>query len=168
MDLSNIVAFVTSNQVSIIAALVVLQAITMLLFIWIWYKERRQQKRLRSMLNLSESAATLEASLCAHQSQVQELSQECQQLRRSLAQLETDQLRAIQHIGFYRYDAFPNVGGELSFSLALLDGQQQGFVITSIFGRQEARVYAKRIEDEHNVRLSQEEKEAVRRALAQK
>jgi uncharacterized protein YlxW (UPF0749 family) len=75
-------------------------------------------------------------------------------------------LRTIQRIGLVRYDAFDDMGGHLSFSAALLDGQGNGLVVTSINGRQDTRCYAKPVEgwtSTHN--LSEEEELAIQRAL---
>jgi hypothetical protein len=75
-------------------------------------------------------------------------------------------LRTVQRIGLVRYDAFDDMGGHLSFSAALLDGQGNGLVMTSINGRQDTRCYAKPVEgwtSSHN--LSEEEELAIQRAL---
>ena len=69
---------------------------------------------------------------------------------------------SLQRFGIVRYNAFEEMGGNLSFSLALLDDHGDGLVITSINGRTEARTYAKpikRFDSTHN--LSEEEREAV-------
>jgi Protein of unknown function (DUF4446) len=73
----------------------------------------------------------------------------------------------VQLVGLIRYDAFPEMGGRLSFSCALLDRHGDGVVITSINGRQDTRVYAKPVRDagsSHN--LSEEEEQAIQQALA--
>jgi hypothetical protein len=75
-------------------------------------------------------------------------------------------LGTVQRVGLVRYDAFDDMGGHLSFSAALLDGQGNGLVITSINGRQDTRCYAKPVEgwtSSHN--LSEEEELAIQRAL---
>jgi hypothetical protein len=60
------------------------------------------------------------------------------------AQENASALRAcLQRTGLVRYDAFPGVGGEQSFSLALLDAEGSGLVITGLYGRHDMRVYAK-------------------------
>lgn len=71
------------------------------------------------------------------------------------------QRRAFQRFGLVRYDAFAEMGGQLSFSAALLDDHGDGLVITSINGRQETRTYAKDVHglDSHN--LSHEERQAI-------
>jgi hypothetical protein len=73
---------------------------------------------------------------------------------------------SVRNVALLRYDAFEDVGGQLSFSCALLDDQGDGVVLTSINGRQETRVYAKQVSQgtsSHN--LSLEEEEAIRRAM---
>lgn len=74
---------------------------------------------------------------------------------------------AVSRVGVVRYDAFPDMGGALSFSAALLDEHGDGVVISAINGRSETRCYAKRVVDgasEHN--LSDEEADAIQAAVA--
>ncbi|MDQ3940899.1 MAG: DUF4446 family protein [Actinomycetota bacterium] len=69
---------------------------------------------------------------------------------------------ALQRFGLVRYDAFQEMGGQLSFSAALLDDRGDGIMITSINGRTETRTYAKplrNLDSEHN--LSEEERQAI-------
>jgi Protein of unknown function (DUF4446) len=74
---------------------------------------------------------------------------------------------SIQKFGMVRYNAFEEMGGNLSFSLALLDDHGDGVVVTSINGRTEARTYAKPVkslDSSHN--LSDEEREAIAAAAS--
>lgn len=74
---------------------------------------------------------------------------------------------SVQQVGLIRFDAFDDMGGKLSFSAALLDGDGSGIVLSAINGRSETRIYAKPVEhgtSRHN--LSGEEEEAIRRALS--
>lgn len=83
------------------------------------------------------------------------------------AQLETDRRLngAFQRVGVVRFDAFPDVGGEQSFALAILDGNLNGIVMSNLYSRSDSRVYAKEItEGRSQHALSNEEKEALRRA----
>ena len=71
-----------------------------------------------------------------------------------------------QKFTMVRYNPFHDTGGDQSFSLALLDLRDNGFVITSIHGREVDRIYAKEIlngKSKHN--LSAEELEAIKGAL---
>lgn len=74
---------------------------------------------------------------------------------------------ALQRFGLVRYDAFEEMGGQLSFSAAFLDDRGDGIVLTSINGRTETRTYAKplrNLESDHN--LSDEERRAISMATS--
>ena len=69
-------------------------------------------------------------------------------------------------VAIIRYNAFGDVGSDLSFSMAILDDAQNGVVITSIFGREESRVYAKPIEAGASpYHLSEEELAVIKKAM---
>jgi len=66
-----------------------------------------------------------------------------------------------------RYDAFQQKGGEQSATVAMLDGERTGLVISAIQGRDYARIYMKELDrGRASVALSPEELEAVERAMA--
>lgn len=72
---------------------------------------------------------------------------------------------ALRRVAVVRFDAFPDLGGRLSFSAAVLDQSGSGLVLTSIAGRSETRLYAKTVtaggaSDD----LSPEEAQAVKAA----
>ncbi|MFN3422346.1 MAG: DUF4446 family protein [Armatimonadota bacterium] len=74
----------------------------------------------------------------------------------------------LQRVGLVRFDAFEDISGQQSFSVALLDNQGNGVVITSLFGRTESRCYAKPvIQGNSPHRLSEEEIAAIRQAMGQ-
>ena len=76
------------------------------------------------------------------------------------------QSRTANKIGIVKYDAFPDVGGRLSFALAMLDESDSGFVLNAIHGREGCYTYIKEIVNgESYVVLGQEEKEALRQAV---
>ena len=82
-----------------------------------------------------------------------------------------EKLKTMQHaitkIGIVRFNPFKEIGGDQSFSIALLDEQRNGVLITSYYGRELNRIYAKPVQggvSEHE--LSVEEKEAVNQAMS--
>jgi len=86
-------------------------------------------------------------------------------LRHEVAALRGEAASALKNLAVVRYDAFNDMGGALSWSLALLDDHGDGAVITSIHGRTEARTYAKSILDwSCEQPLSPEEADAVAHA----
>ena len=86
-------------------------------------------------------------------------------LRQEVAALRAEARDALRHLSVVRYDAFGDMGGHLSWSLALLDDGGHGVVLTSIHGRSEARTYAKSITSwTCEQQLSPEEEEAIQHA----
>lgn len=74
---------------------------------------------------------------------------------------------AIAYRGVLRYDAYNEMSGRQSASIALLDATRSGIVLSSIHHRDQARLYAKQVrEGAAEIELSPEEQEAVRLALA--
>jgi hypothetical protein len=81
--------------------------------------------------------------------------------------VETALTGVISHRALVRYDAYNELSGQQSVSIALLDDRRSGVVLTCIHHRDQARVYAKQVQDgQGELELSPEEAEAVRVALA--
>jgi hypothetical protein len=73
---------------------------------------------------------------------------------------------ALQKVGLVKYDAFKEMGGKLSFALAILDEKNNGVLINSVHSSDGCYSYTKRIKNgDSNIALSNEEKEAVNRAV---
>lgn len=71
-----------------------------------------------------------------------------------------------QKMGLIKYDAFQEMGGKLSFSLAMLDAENNGFIINAMHTREGCYTYIKEIVDGNSIIiLSEEEKEALDRAM---
>jgi hypothetical protein len=84
-----------------------------------------------------------------------------------LANAENALRGAIAHRSLVRYDAYNELSGHQSMSIALLDDEQSGIVLSCIHHRDQARVYGKRVlAGRGELELSPEEAEAVRRAIA--
>lgn len=79
-----------------------------------------------------------------------------------------EQLRAgLRRVGLVRYDAFAEMGGRISFSVALLDQDANGVVISAINGRTETRCYGKAVlNGSSEQELSPEEKDAIAQAMS--
>jgi hypothetical protein len=73
---------------------------------------------------------------------------------------------AVAHLGLVRYDAYNEMSGHQSSSIALLDARRSGIVMSSILHRDQARIYVKQVhEGEAELELSPEEREAIELAL---
>lgn len=124
--------------------------------------------RLNKLRSLYRSALAREdlgllEDVLQNQSEVeQRLEARVSSLERSMARLESAGSRHLQHCVLERYRAFKDVGGDQSFSLALLDAHRDGVILTSIYGRDEARIFAKKIRAGVSVHpLSEEEKRVL-------
>ena len=77
--------------------------------------------------------------------------------------------KTYQKMGLIKYDAFHEMGGKLSFSLAMLDVKNNGFIINAMHTRDGCYTYIKEIIDGNSIIvLSEEEKEALNRAMGKK
>lgn len=93
------------------------------------------------------------------------LPEDVQGLREEVAALRLDSGDALRHVAMVRYDAFSDMGGKLSWSLALLDDHANGVVVTSIHGRSDGRTYAKSVHaGQCDQPLSPEETDAIAHA----
>lgn len=71
----------------------------------------------------------------------------------------------VPRIGFLRYNAFSDVGSDLSYALALLNREGDGVVVSSVWSREETRTYGKAVNKfAAAVDLSTEERDAIERA----
>ncbi len=77
--------------------------------------------------------------------------------------------RCLSKVGVIRFNPFSEVGGDQSFAIALLDRDNNGVVISSLYNRENCRFYGKPIVNGHSsYQLSDEEGEAIKRAIAEK
>jgi len=86
---------------------------------------------------------------------------------KELKELKEKSEFCLQKIGIVRYNPFSEVGSNQSFSIALLDNNNDGFIITSLYAREGNRVYAKPIKaGKSEYTLSDEETKAIDQVLA--
>ncbi|GMA50755.1 hypothetical protein GCM10025857_21120 [Alicyclobacillus contaminans] len=100
---------------------------------------KRKMKRWTSI----HSSADLEEVYARTLKQVDQLRQEVAQVQSDMQELREQVRRKISTAKIVRYNAFADTGSDLSFSVALLDDYADGVVISSIYGRDESRTYAK-------------------------
>ena len=109
---------------------------------------------------------SLESSLTSLFRQNRQLSQGVDRLEAEVDNIYNRLQFNIQKTGLVKYDAFPQMGGSLSFALVLLDGNNDGIVINSVHSTDGCYSYAKRIiGGRPDVDLGVEESEALEQAL---
>ena len=148
----------TLSIISIAAATVA--AVAFVLVLVLGRRVRRMRRALRGR------PATPRAQHADRTEEPETLALQMAGLREETLALQDAVARAVQLVGIVRFDAFEDLGGMLSFAVAMLDREGSGVVLSSINGRNETRIYAKPIEHGGSrISLSGEEEEAIRRAL---
>ena len=126
---------------------------------------KKQQKNYRIFMS-GKDAKTLEDTLIQRLDQVDSLLESNEENDRNIKVLSKNMQCTYQKMGLIKYDAFHEMGGKLSFSLAMLDMRNNGFIINAMHTREGCYTYIKEIIDGNSVIvLSEEEQEALKRAM---
>ena len=114
--------------------------------------------------DLVDHAATLQEAFVQLRDWLEETAERLDE-RMTAAEHRID--GSVAHTSLVRYDAYGEMSGRQSTSLALLDSRRSGVVVSAIHHREQARVYVKHLrEGASEVELSPEELEAVETAMA--
>ena len=128
-----------------------------------------QMKKLKKNYRIfmsGKDAKTLEDTLIQRLDQVDSLLESNEENDRNIKVLSKNMQCTYQKMGLIKYDAFHEMGGTLSFSLAMLDMRNNGFIINAMHTREGCYTYIKEIIDGNSVIvLSEEEQEALKRAM---
>lgn len=125
---------------------------------------KKQNRNLKQILTLSDGES-IETSLLKTIEFTDRAKVELEGMEAKIEDVRNTLSKSVQNIGFIRYNAFGDVGSDLSFSVALLDEKLNGVVITNIYGRDDSNVYAKPvINGTSEYKLSVEEEHAIDRA----
>ena len=96
----------------------------------------------------------------------QDLKKDFEKISKEMAILKKNSKFSIQKVGMVRFNPFSEIGGDQSFSIALLDANNNGVVITSLYARGGNRVYGKPIKTGlSDYSLSEEENRAIEKAI---
>lgn len=120
---------------------------------------------LRFIKNIGDGK-NVEEVLERHMERVEEVAKTNEEIIAYCQVLDDKMNKCIQKVGIVRYNAFKDTGSDLSFALALLDKQNDGVVFNGIYARESSNIYAKPVKNgESNYRMTEEEKEAIKRAI---
>ncbi len=159
--LNTLTIWLAANVVSLTAALVCAVIILLGLIISLFVQLNRLTQKHKSLMSGMEGK-DLEEMLSMYLNKAINAEQKVAQLNSVCEMLEEYTRKSLQKVGLVRFNAFEDMGGDMSFAAALLDQQGDGLVISSINSREESRVYAKPITQRTSTyNLSREEKEAL-------
>lgn len=157
------------NVDDFLLTIAIMAGVMLLLFILLIVnmgKTKRIRKKYEAFMQ-GKNAESLEDTLVMRIQQVEELLEKERQNTEKI-QLISDALKnTFQKIGMVKYDAFHEMGGKLSFSLALLDQKNDGFIINAMHSREGCYTYIKEILNGNSIIvLAEEEKEALELAMS--
>lgn len=128
--------------------------------------QMKKLKRSYKVFMSGKSAKNLEDTLIKRLNQVDALIESNDENRKDIKELFSNAQLAYQKMGLIKYDAFNEMGGKLSFSLAMLDKRDNGFIINAMHTREGCYTYIKEIVDGNSIIvLSEEEQKALNRAM---
>lgn len=123
------------------------------------------KKRYQKFMS-GKSAKSLENEIAALFEDNKFIKSSIEKNKKDIRSLYKNMESAFQKIGIIKYDAFNQMGGKLSFCLALLDENNNGFVLNSVHSAEGCYSYTKQIElGECKIDLGEEEKQALYMAM---
>jgi hypothetical protein len=123
-------------------------------------------KKNQQQLFSGKTGVDLEKTILDHAKNLKELDKDIQDLFGISNKINDLANKSIHKIGVIRFNPFKDLGGDQSFSVALLDGENSGVVISALHTREGNRVYSKPVEKGKALKypLTDEEQEAIKKA----
>ena len=144
-------------------------SIIVLLYTMVIHSRLSQLRKKYDFFMRGQDGQSIERKLLVEVTELREASKAMEMLFQQQSIIKKVQESTFQKVGFVKYNAFENIGNDLSFSLTILDGENNGLCISSVYGRNESRIFCKPIlEGKSVVSLSQEELESLSEALSSK
>jgi len=155
----------TAAWIAIGAAVAVLVVAVFVLLVWL--DGRRNRAERHSVLGDTSGRRDLVDFAITLQARVDDLHRAVDEIAAAVARVDRRMDATIARTAIVRYDAYESAGGRQSASVAMLDANRSGVVLTAIQGRDYARVYVKELDQgKASIALSPEEQQAVERAMA--
>ncbi len=146
------------SAIPLLTSLLALNLVLAALLVVVMFRVRTLSARVAEISGDAKIAERLSAVERTAESAVRQM----EQIGRRLDRTNDQFAQCLQKVGLVRYDAFQEMGGHLSFSVALLDGQRDGVVFSILNDRAGARAYAKPVTGgTSSFTLSVEEQQAI-------
>lgn len=155
-----------SNHLELaILGLGALSALLALLCLILLIKTCKLNSRYKKMMN-GVKGKNLEQSIEGYYEKIDEFQGKFDEFYDEFDKLNGKVEKSVQKVAVKRFKAFEDVGADLSYSIALLDDNNDGVILTGIYGRHESTSYAKPIDKGiSRYELSDEEKEVLDKAI---
>jgi len=147
---------------------IVMLVLIIILFV-LYLKVSMNYNRLKNSYNTfmkGKDGKTLENSLKEKFDEVEAVIRVTKQNRQDIKEMSKILKRNFHKFGIVKYDAFNEMGGKLSFAIAMLDGNNSGWIINAMHSREGCYTYIKEIiKGESYIELAEEEAEALDKAI---
>ncbi len=154
------------------AFLVAIASIIILLligFVVLLVRFSKLNKRYKNFMEKLGQGKNLEEDLETYMYRVDKVERQNAEISNQVETIENNVTNCVQKIGMVRYNAFKDVGSDLSFALALLDKNNNGVVLNGIYAREMSNIYAKPIQNGKSTYVvSEEESQAIEKAMNSK
>ncbi len=162
----NLMELIKQNVAYIILGLTALSIILLIITIILIVKQRKLNVKYHAFMQ-GTSGKDLESVIIKRFAEIDILKEESSSLHKELEKINENLLTTLQKIGVVKYDAFMEMGGKLSFVLALLDKNNDGFILNSVHSSREGcYTYLKEIiKGQSFLELSGEERKALDQAI---
>ena len=158
--MEGLMSFLSSDRYLIISF--VLNIILIILVLINVFLRMKDRKMYLSFMKRIGNGNDLDQMLKKYLEDVREVKKDNSEIKAYYTQLDRDISSCIQKIGLVRYNAFKDVGSDLSFAVALLDREDNGIVLNGLYGSESSNIYAKPIKRGiSSYQLSEEENYAL-------
>lgn len=165
---TNIRSFLDVLKIDVLMAIVVVLLLIVLVVMCIQISKVNKLKRRLDKFVIGKNGASLEQDIVALCEDTKLLKNSTEKNKRDIRAIFKNMESVYQKMGLVKYDAFQQMGGQLSFSLALLDQNNNGFIINSVHSTEGCYSYTKEIKNgECAISLGQEEAEALSIAMGE-
>ncbi len=157
----------TIGMSNIIIISIAINFILLVAFLVATAKISKLNKKYKEFMQKLGNGKNIEEDLENYMYRVERVEKQNGEINSIIKGMNKDLEKCIQKIGIVRYNAFKDVGSDLSFTLALLDENNDGVVLNGIYSREMSNIYAKPVEKgKSSYTLSEEEQEAIKKAVA--
>jgi signal transduction histidine kinase len=162
----NFIEIMNNNIAYICIGLAVFSLIVLIMLIILLQKQKKLNKKYKKFMT-GASGENLEEQVISRFAEIDKLKADSVKLSNELNKVKENLLIAYQKVGVVKYVAFKEMGGKLSFVLALLDKNNNGILLNSVHSSREGcYTYLKEIiKGESFLELSEDEKIALDQAL---
>lgn len=162
-DFTALNAYIPHITIGLIILVIILLIIVLRLHSKVNSLKRRYQRMMQGM-----EGVNIERLMIGHIDEVRGALVKVERLEHDVKQLENKLLSCIRRAGVVRFNAFEDTGSDLSFAAAFLDHHNSGIVMSSLYNRDECRIYAKPvINGQSSYLLTEEERQAIRQVGAE-